>query len=614
MKKIDGVAKSVSEILKGTRYSIDYYQREYRWEAKQIQELIGDLTSRFLEAYDPGHPRKAVEDYPYYFLGSIIISEKDGRRFVVDGQQRLTSLTLLLTHLRHLAASRPDVDPFDDLVYSTRFGERSFNLDVEDRRACMEALFEGHDINVSGLSESVQNLVARYADIANEFPHDLAESALPYFVDWLIHKVQVVEITARSDADAYTIFESVHDRGLQLKPIDLVKGYLLSNIEEGAARRSAGAAWRDRVLELAEYGKDIESDFLKTWLRSQYAQKIREHRKGAVPEDWDRIGTEFHLWLRDRASSLGLRTSADFEAFLAHDFNAYSGLYLNMLDAANSLELDPGLEFIGYNHDRDFTLQNQLLLAPVSPDDTAEDVATKVELVSRFVDITLTRRLWNNRSIAYAYMSTSMFDVVRSIRRVGVEDLAGILHGTLAEQAETFATNDRFAVNQQNRWQLHRTLARITDHVGMGSGEPSRYLEYTGAVGRVRYEIEHVWANHPERHAHEFARPAGFGEHRNLVGGLLLLPKSLTASSADAPYQQKVGQYLSQNLLAGSLHPRCRENNPGFDAFVRSSGLPFEGYEEFTAESIVERGELYRQIAEQVWDPDDLLRVAKTRR
>lgn len=611
MKKIDGVAKSVAEILKGTRYSIDYYQREYKWETKQVQELIGDLTSRFLEAYEPGHPRQAVDDYPHYFLGSIIISEKNGTRFIVDGQQRLTSLTLLLTHLRRLSIARPEVDPFDDLVFSTRFGEKSFNLDVEDRRACMEALFEGHDVILSGASESVQNLVGRYADIENEFPQDLAKDPLPYFVDWLIHKVQVVEVTAYTDEDAYTIFETMNDRGLQLKPIDMVKGYLLANIEEGEARNAADKAWRERLLELAEYGKDVESDFIKTWLRSQYALKIRERRKGAVPEDWDRIGTEFHRWLRDRSATLGLRSSRDFEVFLSRDFEVYCALYLGVLDAAMSVDPEPGLEFVGYNHDRDFTLQNQLLLAAVSPDDAPEVMATKVELVSRFVDITLTRRLWNYRSIAYAYMSYSMFNVMRSIRRVGVEDLASILHSALAEQTETFATNDRLAVHQQNRWQLHRTLARITDFVGIGSGEPSRYLEYTGALGDVRYEIEHVLANHPERHVDEFPHPADFAEHRHLVGGLLLLPKSFNASFGDAPYRKKVKHYLSQNLLARSLHPQCYENNPGFVRFVEESGLPFRPYDEFSGEAILERGDLYRQIAEQVWDPDELLRVAK---
>lgn len=91
MRKIDGIAKTVNDILKGNRYTIDYYQREYKWEPKQLQELVNDLTGKFVEAWNPGHERDRVEKYPYYFLGSIIISEKDSVPFIVDGQQRLTS-------------------------------------------------------------------------------------------------------------------------------------------------------------------------------------------------------------------------------------------------------------------------------------------------------------------------------------------------------------------------------------------------------------------------------------------------------------------------------------------------------------------------------------------
>src|ERR1035437_4450068 len=94
MKKIDGLAKTVNDILKGNRYSIGYYQRECKWEPKQLQELVNDLIGKFSEAWDPSHEREQVEKYPYYFLGSIIISEKDSVPLIVDGQQRLTSLTL----------------------------------------------------------------------------------------------------------------------------------------------------------------------------------------------------------------------------------------------------------------------------------------------------------------------------------------------------------------------------------------------------------------------------------------------------------------------------------------------------------------------------------------
>ena len=65
MREILGKAKTVRELLKGIKYSIDYYQREYKWEDKQVRELIDDLAGKFLEGYEEGHaPSKVVEFAP----------------------------------------------------------------------------------------------------------------------------------------------------------------------------------------------------------------------------------------------------------------------------------------------------------------------------------------------------------------------------------------------------------------------------------------------------------------------------------------------------------------------------------------------------------------------
>ena len=311
MQEILGKAKTVRELLKGVKYSIDYYQREYKWHDKQIRELVDDLTGKFLEEYDPAHSRKRVADYPHYFLGSIILSSKGSGSYVVDGQQRLTSLTLLLLLLRSLQASRDDAVNIDELIVSVKFGQKSFNLDVDERTPCLEALFNGQPFDVSGRSESVQNLYRRYVDLTEAFPEELQGHALPYFVDWLLENVHLVEITAYSDEDAYTIFETMNDRGLSLTPTDMLKGYLLANTDE-AKREGANTRWRDRVLALNAAGKEVEPDFFKAWLRSQYSTKIRERRKGATQEDFDRIGTEYHRWLRDASDAIGLKTAADY--------------------------------------------------------------------------------------------------------------------------------------------------------------------------------------------------------------------------------------------------------------------------------------------------------------
>ncbi|MGB8378770.1 MAG: DUF262 domain-containing protein, partial [Rhodanobacteraceae bacterium] len=212
-REIDGKGRTVRELLAGRKYSIDYYQREYKWQQKQVAELIDDLAAKFLESHEEGNERSAVADYGHYFLGSIIVSDKDGQKFIIDGQQRLTTLTLLLIYLHHKLADAEQKGQIADLIFSQKFGKRSFNLDIPERTACMEALYKGEEFADTDAPESIANILARFADLDDLFPEELAGPALPYFVDWLVENVHLVEITAYSDGDAYTIFETMNYRG-----------------------------------------------------------------------------------------------------------------------------------------------------------------------------------------------------------------------------------------------------------------------------------------------------------------------------------------------------------------------------------------------------------------
>ena len=84
-REIEGKGRTIRELLAGRKYSIDYYQREYKWQRKQVAELLEDLAAKFLESHEEGADRSAVAEYGHYFLGSIIISDKDGQKFIIDG-------------------------------------------------------------------------------------------------------------------------------------------------------------------------------------------------------------------------------------------------------------------------------------------------------------------------------------------------------------------------------------------------------------------------------------------------------------------------------------------------------------------------------------------------
>lgn len=168
-------------------------------------------------------------------------------KFIIDGQQRLTTLSLLLIFLQPELQDAEQRAQIAELIFSQKFGKRSFNLDIPDRTACMEALYAGREFAGQELPESLANIIGRYADIAEFFPEELCGQALPYFVDWLIESVHLIEITAYSDGDAYTIFETMNDRGFSLTPADMLKGHPLAHITDADDRVHAGKVWKERA-------------------------------------------------------------------------------------------------------------------------------------------------------------------------------------------------------------------------------------------------------------------------------------------------------------------------------------------------------------------------------
>ncbi len=618
LKTIDGEAKTIKQVLFGSKFHVDYYQREYRWDTEQLEELINDLTGLFLRNYSPEHIRREVAGYDHYFLGSIIISEKKGMRFIIDGQQRLTTLTLLLLYLmKRQQAAGVTSGGLSELIYSDQYGEHSFNLDVPDRRDIMLALFKGTTPEEESLTESCRNIAARYDEIGDFFPEQIDDKALPYFVDWLTQNVHLVEITTYSDEVAYTIFETMNDRGLSLSRTDMLKGYLLANIKDEADRNRAGTTWKSIIAKLQAADPSVQepdADFFKAWFRAQYADSSRPRKKDAEPEAWEHI-IEYHRWVRDETERLklahnGVPQPAAYRDFILNDMAFYAKWYLFIRDAERKPA--PGLENIYHNASHRFTHQPTLLLAALAPTDNEQMIRLKLRLVAKYADIYLARRLCNYRGIDYNVLQYYVHLVVRAVRGLEPAALAETLTRLLVEQEQqkdergSLAGFDTFALNQWSHKPIKRLLARMIDYVEIGSGGTARYHEMMTSRGKKAYEIEHIWASNLEPAKHTLGLEPGedFHDWRNRLGGLLLLPKSFNASFCDNAYADKVEHYYGRDAqLIKSLHPNAYENNPGFKRFIHEQQLPFRAHAEFKKADIDERQKLYRALADRIWDP-----------
>jgi uncharacterized protein with ParB-like and HNH nuclease domain len=338
--------RTVQQLLQSQSFSIDEYQREYKWQKENIDELLTDLYDKFQKSYRDGDETKKAAGYEDYFLGSIIVSKRNGKSYLVDGQQRVTSLTLLLIYLYRAAKSNPPpaapnlAASLAPLIFSDNFGSPRFNLDIVERLPVIDALFHGQPFTPDGKDESIQSMYARYHDIEER---DLAGElgvALPHFAYWLMAKVGLIEIASDSDEHASAIFETMNDRGKPLSPVDMLKAYLLAPVEDEAQRRAANQIWKQQMLALISWRGQNEperdANCIKAWFRAQYAETIRDRKAGSTDKDWERIGSTFHRWARERRDHLGLGTAEQNLARINIDLPFFAGAYLRSYSSTNS--------------------------------------------------------------------------------------------------------------------------------------------------------------------------------------------------------------------------------------------------------------------------------------
>lgn len=606
---IQGDVRSVFQLFQGAHYQIEFYQREYAWQEQNLKELLDDFTRSFFNEYKESHSNAQVATYRAYFLGPIVTHREGAIRFLVDGQQRMTTLGLLLAHLSHIAEQDQKM-VLQSLVFSASFGKQSYTIDVPERQEVMDAIFKGDEFNSADADPSSTNIWARYNDIARLFGgEDFAGNTLRYFIDWLLHRVVLVDIGTKDRAMALEIFESMNDRGLQLTNMDMLKSFLLSNIGTPKEIKAAQDVWRGIVQALTENHKNGDSDFTKTLLRAKYAETVRERNKGAVAKDFEEIGSGFHKWLRDETNRelVGLKHPEDFQRFLREDMGLLSRRYLKLLEVSKNLTF--GWEHVFFNAYNNFTLQYIVILSAVRVDDSDEVFNTKTQLISKYLDLLMARRMVNYKIFGYSPMYVQMFGLAKELRNKTMAEIRGILAKKAHELQEGFDAIESWSLNLGNKPNVYYMLARVTSWLeeenvdGNPPGSWPSWGKYFTRNQSDPFEVEHIWANHFERHTHEFASDAAFQSARNSFGALLLLTKSVNASLNDLEVQKKLPAYASHNALARLTNDHVLRNDPKLRAKVGGLTVPHEPIVgEMNPDQIKSRTEFYKAICEEIWD------------
>lgn len=243
-------------------FSIPDYQRPYSWGKEQAQELLEDLLG-----YMRGVEGK-LEDIPPYFLGSLVLIKKESlpQAEVVDGQQRLTTLTLLLACIRAVTADPEMRAGITACIYqkgnivaatqnsyrlSLRERDRDFFREMVQHEGGIEKLVEGEDV----LPDSRQRLRenARYFMSALQ---GVSQEMLLRLVQFIVTRCFLVAVATPDLESAYRIFGVMNSRGLDLTATDILKADIIGKLPE-VDRKTYTDKWE--ALE-GDLGRDAFGD------------------------------------------------------------------------------------------------------------------------------------------------------------------------------------------------------------------------------------------------------------------------------------------------------------------------------------------------------------------
>ncbi len=621
---------TLEDILSNKKYSVNYYQREYRWGRKQVEQLIEDLTNSFDDSFER---EKAVEltdieKFDYYYMGTIIVTGSQDVKSIIDGQQRLTSMSLLLIALNNLHKKYPDsgigFQDVSSLIYSSRMNKLSFNINVEEWNSCLNTLYNGQKYNSSSSVESVKNICLRYADLLELLEEYFCGDGdkISLFACWIVYKIIFIKITTPSEQDAHKVFVSMNDRGLSLNTSEMLKGYLLSEIKDDVERNKANDIWKDTVLKLKQSSGDEldgsfnteDVNFLSTWIRAKYAQKIREGKKDAKDQDYEIIGREFHEWVRQHHSQIGLIKSDDFKNFITVEFKFYAEIYLRLKKYSNVYTA--GFEEVFYNADKDLNYQYMFIISALNSSDSEEIINKKIKLVAAYIDCYSARRLFNFAKLNWNTNKADLFSTIKAIRGLPLDELTVFLTYKLRDmdlQLTGITEADKgngFSWNQFTGRYILGVLARFTDYVDVQTGNQSLFDSYVNRKVKNSYDREHVIPDKFEDYRTGFASLEEFNTFRWKLGNLILLKLDKNRSYQDMAYFDKRKYYLQNNIIAQSFHEDCYQNNPKFLDFCESKGYAFRYYLNFGKNEILERQCLYQAMALDIWSKDNLKKIS----
>jgi uncharacterized protein with ParB-like and HNH nuclease domain len=585
---------NIQDACTNKQYLIPEYQREYVWTEREVKQFLEDIFFEFDE-----------NTQSEYFIGCIVVCVgEDGLIEVIDGQQRLTTILLVLQAIRSLLSHdhQSQINKISDLSkssYTTPSGKEVNNYTVKldyDGKEILEKIIDGVNVdNITTNSISGGNLIDAFRNaktfFETNFSDDLHRESLVKFYGYFVNNVKLVQIATQDIQSALKIFETINDRGVSLDSVDLLKNLLFAQVHRDEFKKIRGE-WMEFKKPL-DKARERPLRFLRYFLMSTYDTFNEKKNNFILRED------DVYRWLLANEAKCKYQSSpSTFISKMQSAAEYYVETAKGKLDGVEAVSLSNLQKLVGSGSKQ----QAALLLSAMPLKDKSKRAyyhfVEQLEVLFFYYIITKEPAKLIEKRFAQWSQSLRLVTDAPKLNTF----LSETFLPEIQERDKVFDFNfSQLTYKSFPKYRMKYILSRITQYVNksrLGEKTQSPIDEYL----RSSVQIEHIL---PLTHNEELLKAFSGGkrdvyeEYRNKFGNFTLLERPINSAIGRNFYEIKQKKYKASNYyLTKSL--AGFDDGGKKDSIARTNAMLKE-FSEWTPESIDDRQEMLRKLSKELW-------------
>jgi uncharacterized protein with ParB-like and HNH nuclease domain len=572
-------------------YVVPDYQREYVWEERQVNQLLSDVFDEF----DNNHNKE-------YFIGTtVVFKDNNGSYELIDGQQRTTTLFLIICALKSVYSDWGlDTDTLDRMIkdktvnaLGDSIDKYKLELQYKDSSNILNVISSLSDrpLNLKGSAERLFNAYENtIAFLTQNFRADKPDQLKKFFV-YLYRKLKFIQIETPEINDALKIFETINERGIGLNPMDLLKNLIFRQVERNEFTK-LNTKWQ-QLVSILDKNNEKPLRFLRYFIMANY--NVNSPKGDEILRE-----DEIYKWITKPENTIQCnyeKEPFDFVELLIENAEIYVKYFKGDDQNGQNIFLNNIRKLGGGSFRQHLIL---LLAGRKLPKPLFDHLAKQIETLIFFYFITREPTKEFERNFSKWAKGLINIKTEGELDQFIKEKIEPEVDDKKNSYKNSFLDLNQNSLQQYRVRYILAKIAQYIDQQRLGSYIPQTLDNYI----TTGIEVEHILPFTPENGLREKIGEE-YDEVKIKLGNLTLLEKSINASIGNNDfYNHKVGEYSKSSIyLTKSISIL---ENVGTNTAITRINQRLKSFTDWNSSTIKERQELLFNLSNSIWKVDYL--------